>query len=690
MERNKKYKAFISYSHTDQQWAKWVHRSIETYRVPKHLVGRKTAAGGISARLTPIFRDREDLPSAPDLSSPIHAALQNSENLIVVCSPASARSLYVNEEIKLFKSFGRSDRIFCVIVDGDPGAAGTDCDCFAPALRTLYNEQGQELTGSTEPIAADARGAGDGKPLARLKLIAGMLGLDLDDLRQREQQRKIRRMATIMIGSLVALAVTVVLAVNAVIARNEADQRRQQAEGLLSFMVGDLHERLEPIGRLDVLEDVGTKAMEYYATVKASDLTDTELLRHAQVLTQLGEIRISQRQFDEALESFDEALDRSEEHFNNDPTDGERLFNRSQAEYWVGYVYWLNGDLDSTRDWFTRYLRSSEQLSEMAPSRSDWTIEVVYANHNLAVLALESGDLVAANVGFLAEVAATRVIYENDPTPSLKQDLADAVSWLGNVALERGDLDAALGYFQEYESDLRELRDDDSSNKIRQLNWADASQLLAEVMLMMGDLTPAQSQIDQAVASFEALVLHDKNNLEWLGGLANSLEQKAHLLTRQGDLSTAKAVVSRAVRILSEFDLSADTEIMTHMRLIESLLLLATLQFESGSVDAAAETVLKASADAEHVAHTMQLNHEHIGILSDLNVLTYRILSQNGDSDDAQNVLVAARDLIAEMAATSNSPYVLDSWERYLRASGDDEQARAAAGRLAAMGFVPL
>jgi tetratricopeptide (TPR) repeat protein len=690
VERNKKYKAFISYSHTDQQWAKWVHRSIETYRVPKYLVGRKTTAGGISARLTPIFRDREDLPSAPDLSSPIHAALQNSENLIVVCSPASARSLYVNEEIKVFKSFGRSDRIFCVIVDGDPSAVGSDSDCFAPALRTLYDEQGREQTGSTEPIAADARGEGDGKPLAHLKLIAGMLGLDLDDLRQREQQRKYRRMAAIMSGSLIALAVTVVLAINAVIARNEADQRRQQAEGLLSFMVGDLHERLEPIGRLDVLEDVGTKAMEYYATVKASDLTDTELLRHAQVLTQLGEIRISQRQFDDALESFSEALERSEEHFNNDPTDGERLFNRSQAEYWVGYVYWLNGDLDSTRDWFTRYLRSSEQLSEMAPSRSDWTIEVVYANHNLAVLALESGDLVAANAGFLAEVAATRVIYENDPTPSLKQDLADAVSWLGNIALERGDLPAALEYYQEHETDLRELRDDDAANKIRQQNWAESSQLVTEVALMMGNLNLANSQLERAIPAFEALVLHDESNQHWVSRLATSLEQKGHLLARRGEMAAAIAVAERGIRFLENLDRSGSSDTSTDFQFLESALLLATFEFEIGNFEVASILNAAAVKESEQVEESDRLNHERAGILSDTYLLRHHLLKGQGDLDAAQAALARARQSITQKAMTSNSPYVLDAWARVLKASGEDDKALEITKRLLEMQFVPF
>ena len=79
-----KYKAFISYSHVDEKWAKWVHRSLETYRVPKHIVREHELA---SNRLIPIFRDREELASSGDLSATIQQALANSENLSLSARP---------------------------------------------------------------------------------------------------------------------------------------------------------------------------------------------------------------------------------------------------------------------------------------------------------------------------------------------------------------------------------------------------------------------------------------------------------------------------------------------------------------------------------------------------------------------------------------------------------------------------
>ncbi len=98
-----RYKAFISYSHEDEEWAKWLHKTLESYRLPRRLIGQTTEQGTVPSRLSPIFRDRDELASATDLGKAIRAALAASERQIVICSPAAARSKWVNEEILAFR-----------------------------------------------------------------------------------------------------------------------------------------------------------------------------------------------------------------------------------------------------------------------------------------------------------------------------------------------------------------------------------------------------------------------------------------------------------------------------------------------------------------------------------------------------------------------------------------------------------
>lgn len=196
-----KYRAFISYSHRDKKWGGWLHKALETYRVPRNVAGTRGRDGPVPKKLFPIFRDREELPASANLSDQISAALQQSACLIVICSPHGAKSLWVNEEILAYKRMGRENRILAMIVDGEPNASDkADVDpaleCFPPALKFGVGPDGQLSDVRVEPVAADTRPQGDGKNAAKVKVIAGILGVSYDALRRREERRlAVRRMA---------------------------------------------------------------------------------------------------------------------------------------------------------------------------------------------------------------------------------------------------------------------------------------------------------------------------------------------------------------------------------------------------------------------------------------------------------------------------------------------------------------
>ncbi|HTO40146.1 MAG TPA: toll/interleukin-1 receptor domain-containing protein [Rhizomicrobium sp.] len=185
-----KYRAFISYSHQDRAWVEWLHKALESYRLPKQLVGTETSFGPVPEKLFPIYRDRDEFPAAADLAEHVRTALEHSASLIVVCSPAAAQSRWVNEEILTFKRLGRAQRILPVIVSGEPGG---DPECFPAALTFKLGADGKLSNERIDPAAADARAKGDGKDNAKLKLIAGILGTDYDALKQRDAEAERRR-----------------------------------------------------------------------------------------------------------------------------------------------------------------------------------------------------------------------------------------------------------------------------------------------------------------------------------------------------------------------------------------------------------------------------------------------------------------------------------------------------------------
>lgn len=165
-----KYFAFVSYAHADEKTAARLARYLETFRVPVRLGGPELE---LPRRMTPIFRDRDEFSASSDLGTAITEALASSRALIVLCSPSAAKSRWVNEEIRTFRRLGSSQRVFAVLVEGEPHEA------FPAAL----------LEGGREPLAIDFRRvAHDGKD-ARLRLVAALLGIDFDALKRRERLR---------------------------------------------------------------------------------------------------------------------------------------------------------------------------------------------------------------------------------------------------------------------------------------------------------------------------------------------------------------------------------------------------------------------------------------------------------------------------------------------------------------------
>jgi len=194
-----RYAGFISYSQKDKAWAKRIHRALETYRLPTGIA----AAGNKKKGLGRFFRDDDELAGAPSLGEALESSLNASAALVVICSPNSARSKWVDAEIRKFKSRGPSAKVLAIIIDGQPDSDDPEVMCFAPSMLRKVNQEGELTDEPDEPLAPDA----NKEPFNRLivRLVAGLLGLEFDTLWQREQRRL--RKKRIQIGVAAALGI---------------------------------------------------------------------------------------------------------------------------------------------------------------------------------------------------------------------------------------------------------------------------------------------------------------------------------------------------------------------------------------------------------------------------------------------------------------------------------------------------
>jgi hypothetical protein len=218
--------AFLCHSQLDNQpqrpgtsggflsWGDWWHTALKTFPVPVEFVGQPNSRGEIiPAQIEPLYRFKSDSSDNAPLDAEERKALEQSRHLVVICSPRSAASARVNEAVRYFKQLGRGSRILPIVVAGEPYAADglkpgvpAEAECFPPAMRHPVNADGtldtsriergynfadaRQSRDHAEILAADFTLAETGLELAKIQLLAGLLGVGFNGLLRREQARR--------------------------------------------------------------------------------------------------------------------------------------------------------------------------------------------------------------------------------------------------------------------------------------------------------------------------------------------------------------------------------------------------------------------------------------------------------------------------------------------------------------------
>jgi MTH538 TIR-like domain (DUF1863) len=502
-EARGRYVAFISYSHRDAAIGRWLHRRLETYRLPKRLAGSEGEHGPVPARLTPIFRDRDELPAAGDLSERVRAALAVSDNLIVVCSPNSAASPWVTKEIETFRKLHPERPIFTAIIEGEPD------QCFAPALRE----------GGIEPLAADLRKEGDGRRLGVLKLVAGLAGVGLDALVQRDAQRRLRRVTMVTLGAVAAMLAMLVLTLLALGARAEAERQRSEAEGLVEFMLTDLRDRLRGVGRLDVLTAVNQRALDYYGDQQAlDDLPDDSLERRARILHAMGEDDEKRGDLVRALARFREAHTATAATLRRHPNDRKAIFAHGQSDYWIGRIHELRGSWPEAQRQYAAYAAAAERLIALAPDDPGSMMEMGWGALNLGIVQLNGRKDAAAAESYFATSARwfDRAARADPGNEAARREQANAYAWLADShyarQLWRQSLHARREEYRIKEWLLRRA----PANVDRTYDLAIAERSIARLSGLVGEPGNVRTPLMRAYRRSHRLTARDPGNAEWL------------------------------------------------------------------------------------------------------------------------------------------------------------------------------
>ena len=657
MNSDYKYRAFISYSHKDEKWASWLHKALETFKVPKYLVGETTTMGTIPEHMGKVFRDREELSSSHSLGTDLTQALEDSACQIVICSPNAANSHWTNEEILTYKRLGRENRIFCLIVDGEPG---TDSECFPPAVRFQMGADGVLSDMPAEPIAADARPQGDGKQNAKLKLISGILGVGFDALKQREQQRRQRRMVVITAAAVAGMVVASGLATMAVLARNEADVQRRQAEidaetarqttdfMVSLFSVSDPSEArgntitareildqganrveqeltTEPAIQATLMDTMGSvyKSLGLYpeagnllnkALVKRRELLGDENTDVALTKAHLAEVLTQQAIYDEAEPMYREALDTQRRLLGDEA--GE------VADTLVGFAELLT---DAGR-FEEAELLLSESLEIRRGILGEEHLDIAKAMEDLGMNLFDQGNYEAAKEMLRDSNAMRRRLLDGSPHPQLADGVNNLalVLWVeGNygeaevlyrdalamnevllddyhptIAVNKNNLAVLLHDAGDFEAADPMYRDVITA---RRQTLGDEHPEVASAMSNLAFLLYDKKDLEQAITmQREAIDIYRRLFPEGHPDLAGSLGLLGHWLTIAANYNEAEPLLHESVAMRKEIFGDEHTEVAMGMTA------LAQLYLETGRIEEAkneshtARQILTAMLSEDH------------------------------------------------------------------------------------------
>jgi tetratricopeptide (TPR) repeat protein len=510
----RRYRAFLSYSHRDRHVAAWLHRALESYDVPRNLVGTRTIHGEVPRRLTPIFKDREELRAAHSLGEAIESALGDSDALIVLCSPEARSSPWVDKEVERFKRMRGDERVFALLVRGEPE------DSFPPSL-TIRFRDGAPTNEPAEPIAADLRLEGDRRRKALLKLVAGLTGVEFDDLVGRDQLRRQKRLALVTAASIIGMTLTSGLAVYALDQRDEARVRqaeaqtqRAEADGLIEYMLTDLRARLEPVGRLDVLKSVGDRALDYYSRQKLDALDGDSLGRRARAMLLVAEVGDLQGDNEAARRGFLEAARSTAELLNREPNNWQRVYDHAQSEFWLAYDAHNRGNNRAAVPHFVAYRDLGKRMMELAPAKTESQVELASGEINLGVALVAEGKLQEAIQSF--DRAATTFGNIRPRTRDIGLNLSQALGHKASALYVLGDNRIALATRREQ---LRTLGSEPLSSSDREVQEASAV-VHAQIgigQLAGGDVKGGARALDQSIGEWNELVALDAENNLWRG-----------------------------------------------------------------------------------------------------------------------------------------------------------------------------
>jgi len=661
-----KYRAFLSYSHRDSSWAKWLHGSLEGFRIDKEFVGRETPRGPVPNVLRPIFRDRDDFSGGHTLTEATVAALDASAALIVLCSQIAANRPAVNEEVRLFRS-RHPDRPVIPVMIG-----GIWPDNFPPALRFELDADGSVSRRPVTILGPDLREAADGKSLGLAKVVSGLTGLSPDDIyRRAERIRRRQNLLRAAVG-----AVILALAVAGSGAFWQSLERKRTLDEIAALVNryslvspaaaavpsarNGLTQAIAAIAEGSATDPRYAKALEL---LKAGEPAEAELQLKA---IAEGKARRADKDAKEAAEAYRNLASiaavsepgRAREYY----AEAARLDPSDVWGMWLnGWFQEKAGQLDVAQAAYARVIAMTK------PGSDDWA--VYWAQLGMGDIQDQRGNLGAALATYqVAKALADRLAKADPGNAEGQRDLSVSYERIGDVLGAQGNLPEALKSYRDSLAVRDRLTKSDPTNTDWQRDLSVSYNKVGNVQVAQGDLADALTSHRDSLAIRQRLAKSAPGNAEWQRDLSVSYEKVGDVQVDQGNLASALGSYRDSLAIRDRLTKSDPGSALWQRDLSVSHERVGDVQVDQGDVAGALTSYRDSLAIRDRLVKFDPGNAEW---QRDLSVSYERVGEVQVKQGDLAGALISYRDSLAIRDRLTKSDSGNALWQRDLSMSYD-------------------
>jgi tRNA A-37 threonylcarbamoyl transferase component Bud32/tetratricopeptide (TPR) repeat protein len=338
----------------------------------------------------------------------------------------------------------------------------------------------------------------------------------------------------------------------AVAARADADQRRKQAETLIGFMIGNLRPKLQQVGRLDLLDDVGKEATAYFKAVPIEALSNEEIYRQSQSVYQIGQVYQQRGNLALAVEAYRDSLALITAVATRVPENTDWQLGLGTAHFYLGDALRRQGNLDGALEHFRSYWQIAERLLARAPKNPTWKLEVSFGHSNVASILELKGDLHGGRAELETTLQLQQELVVSDPSNAdWQRRLANSHNRLGIVLQKLGDFAGAENHQRQHLAILLALLAKSPNDAPLLHRVAVAYAWQAAALSDLGRDEDANRHHEASFAVTSALVARDSSNADWQFEHANVRLRLAEAEFLAGNQASAETKYREAIAVLS-------------------------------------------------------------------------------------------------------------------------------------------